>query len=227
MGLKKRPSLLSKSPMIGITMDIEEGYFKLKRHYVDAVLKAGGVPVVMPPLSERAIDRIDGFLLPGGDDLHPSYYNEPKRFDMKLLSREKTDFEINLIREIIKLKKPLLGICYGMQVINVSLGGSLYQDIQSQLPDAINHREEHEIIVKRGWLLKPGTYTVGSTHHQAVKTLGKGLEVLANSKDGLIEAFYMKDYPFLLGVQWHPERCSKAISSGIFSLFIKAAYAFK
>lgn len=223
-------------PIIAITTDIEKEHFKLRRQYVDAVAIGGGIPIVISPLSQGAIDRIDGFLIPGGDDLHPSYYNETQRFKMKLVSRERTDFEINLIHEIIKLRKPLLGICYGMQVINVALGGSLYQDIGFELPDAINHKEDHDIKVKGlrrpaqkgGWVLKQGTYKVGSTHHQAVRTLGKGLEALANSKDRLIEAFYMKDYPFLLGVQWHPERGCEALSSQIFTLFIrKAAYAGK
>lgn len=216
MGLRKRP-------IIGITMDIEGRHFKLKQQYVSSVIKAGGMPFLIGGSQTPAL-AIDGLLIPGGDDLEPMYYNERKRFPIKIVDRLRTDLEINLIREIIELRKPLLGICYGMQVINVSLGGSLYQDIKSEMPHALNHKKHcHSIEIKKGGPLPEGRYTVRSAHHQAVKKLGRGLCKLAESDDGLIEAFYMKGYPFLLGVQWHPEKeAAKALSNKIFNVFINA-----
>jgi putative glutamine amidotransferase len=140
---------------------------------------------------------------------------------LRLVCRERSDFEKEMIHEIIGLRKPLFAICYGMQLLNVVLGGNLYQDIESQLPRAINHKENHLIEVSDSGPLPAGRYMVNSAHHQAVKALGGGLESLATSSDGLLEAFYMKDYPFLLGVQWHPER-PEGLSDVIFGLFVEA-----
>jgi len=213
-------------PAIGITMDIKDGRFTLREEYVEAVKAAGGLPFLIPPAGLSYIEKIDGLLISGGDDLEPSYYGESAIEGLKLVSRQRSDFEITLVHEIIRAGKPLLGICYGMQLVNVALGGTLYQDIKSQVPKALNHKESHEVDIKDGWLLRAGTYTVNSAHHQAVKALGKGLDVLATSSDGLVEAVFMKDYPFLLCVQWHPER-QNGFSDMIFNPFIEASYAGK
>lgn len=227
-------------PVIGITIDIEGEYLRLKHQYPSAVMRAGGMPVLIPHKSDTSsVARfIDGLLIPGGNDIDPSYFHELPHPSVRLTPRERTNFEITLLRSVMELGKPVLGICYGMQLINVTLGGSLYQDIGSQISGAIDHRNgRHNIEIVQPaavHILRPliGKLTgvvVGSSHHQAVKGLGEGLEVFAVSEEGVIEGLFKKDYPFLVGVQWHPERVSEfeekydKLSSGIFELFIKHA----
>jgi putative glutamine amidotransferase len=217
-------------PIIGITADIEDNRFKLNRDYAAAVEKAGACPVLLAP-SRNAADiasRIDGFLIPGGSDLHPSYYTENVNYEIKIVERDRSGFEFTIIHEIIKLRKPVLGICYGMQLINVAFGGSLYQDIRQQVPSAIEHREgRHTIKIDDNKLIDRGEFKVNSSHHQAVKVIGQGLNAIAFSPDGIIEAISSGDYPFLLGVQWHPERLQDSLSEKIFRAFAEAAIAGK
>jgi putative glutamine amidotransferase len=219
-------SMKSGNPIIGITADIEGEYFRIKHHYVDAILKAGGVPVLLPPADNPKMytEIIDGLLIPGGNDLDPSYYNEEKLPQLKIVSKERSGFEIALLKEMVKLRKPVLGICYGMQLINVAFGGTLYQDIESQLKVAINHKTEyHIIVITENRFLRKGRFSVNSTHHQAIRETGSGLSIIARSTDDLIEAFYREDYPFLIGIQWHPERQpEEELSNSIFESFVRA-----
>lgn len=236
--MSSQQSTLNRNPIIGITVDIDGEYLRLRHHYSDAIIKAGGIPALIPPSGNPAsyAERIDGLLIPGGDDVDPSYYNEGMEYEMmKIVNRDRTDFEISTLNEIVKLRRPVLGICYGMQLINVALGGSLYQDLDSYLPVAINHRKDYHIIViedcvgesqLRHYLrLRPlERFSVNSTHHQAIKTLGRGLKAVAFSPDNVIEAICMEDYPFLLGVQWHPERLmDNRLSQEIFRSFVEAS----
>ena len=217
-------------PIIGITADIEDNRFKLNRDYAAAVEKAGAIPVLLVPSSNTAdiASRIDGFLIPGGEDLHPSYYNENIDCELKIVERDRSGFEFSIIHEIIKLKKPALGICYGMQLINVAFGGSLYQDIRRQVPAAIEHREGwHTINIDDNKLIDRGEFKVNSSQHQSVKGIGLRLKAIAFSADGVAEAVCGKDYPFLLGVQWHPERLQDSLSEKIFRTFAEAAVAGK
>lgn len=215
------------SPVIGITTDIEDEYFKLKRQYSDAVVRAGGVPVLIPPAMSTTLcaERINGLLIPGGDDINPFYYNEAKIFRVKPVSKKRSDFEISLLQEVINLNKPVLGICYGMQLINVFFGGLLYQDIDLQVSVEINHKKNyHMIVITENRFLKKGTFSVNSTHHQAIKELGRGLLAFAFSTDNLIEAFYKEDYPFLVGVQWHPELMIEDENAlSLFKSFVEAS----
>jgi putative glutamine amidotransferase len=214
-------------PIIGITTDIEGEYLKVKHHYCAAIEKAGGAPLLLPPFddSETYAELINGLLIPGGADLDPAYYNEDMQKQVKPVSRIRSNFEISLLREILHLNKPVLGICYGMQLLNVFFGGSLFQDIATQLPVAINHKTDyHMIVITENRFLSKGTFSVQSSHHQAIKTMGKGLSAIACSEDQIIEAFCKEDYHFLIGVQWHPERVLKdKLSHSIFHRFIKAS----
>jgi len=215
-------------PLIGITTDIEDGYLKLKHNYCEAIVMSGGVPILIPPSADTALyaERINGLLIPGGDDLDPLYYHEEMMPQVKPAARQRSDFEISLLNDILKLRKPVLGICYGMQLLNVYFGGTLYQDIASQLAVEINHKKDyHNIVITENRFLEEGKFSVNSTHHQAVKEPGDNLSPFAYSPDNLIEAFYLKNYDFLLGVQWHPERLlEQALSLSLFKYFVKASY---
>ena len=217
-------------PIIGITADIEGNRLKLNRDYAEAIENAGACPILLAP-SRNAADialRLDGILISGGSDLHPSYYNEDINYEIKIVERDRSDFEFAIIHEIIKLKKPVLGICYGMQLINVAFGGSLYQDIRQQVPAAIEHREGwHTIKINDNKLIDRGEFKVNSSHHQAVKVIGQRLNAFAFSADGIVEAVCSEDYPFLLGAQWHPERMKDSLSEKIFRAFVEAAVANK
>ena len=216
-----------KNPVIGITTDIKGEFIGIKHQYVDAILRSGGVPMLLPPADNPHIysEKTDGLLIPGGDDLDPSYYDEERLPEVKLVSKERSGFEIALLKEMVKLRKPVLGICYGMQLINVAFGGTLYQDIESQSKLAINHKTDyHIIVITENRFLREGRFSVNSTHHQAVRMPGSGLSVIARSPDNLIEAFCREDYPFLIGIQWHPERqLEEELSVSIFDSFVRAA----
>jgi len=217
-------------PIIGITTDIEDKRLKLNRDYAEAVEKAGAIPVLLAPFRNPAdiAARIDGLLIPGGEDLHPSYYNEDIAYEIKIVDRDRSNFEFAVIREIMKLRKPVLGICYGMQLINVAFGGSLYQDIKQQVPAAREHKEGyHAVIAGNNRFIGEGEFKVNSSHHQAVRLVGQGLNAIAFSADGLVEAISKEDYPFILGVQWHPERMKDSLSEKIFRVFAEAAIAGK
>jgi len=245
-------------PIIAITAKTEElrgrPQTTIPEAYAKAIEEAGGIPLIIPVMHKReniaSIARIaQGFIFSGGDDISPHYYGEEPLLNLELSPDERTDFEIALFREAIGLQKPILGICLGTQLINVALGGSLYQDIPTQVNNPLNHREPHQVSIVEGTLLhrvfrhgkqrdkkvqcpEGGTIKknvppidrrdfpipsegssdevkeiqVMSAHHQSVKTPGKGLTASALSPDGVIEAVEMTDYPFLVGVQWHPER---------------------
>ena len=218
-------------PIIGITIDIEDEYFRVKKHYSEAIATAGGIPLLIPPEGNAAVQAgiMDGLLISGGGDLAPSYYHEKMLHKAATVPKKRTDFEISLLGEVIRLHKPVLGICYGMQLINVFRGGTLYQDIGSQVPVANSHKKGyHMIVLTENRFLRKGRFSVNSTHHQAVKRLGKGLTAFARSTDNLIEAFYNEEYSFLVGVQWHPERLLKEkISLRLFQSFIEATDAGK
>jgi putative glutamine amidotransferase len=215
------------SPVIGITTDIEDEYFKIKRQYSDAVVRVGGVPVLIPPSISTTLcaEKINGLIIPGGDDINPFYYNEAMTSHIRPVSKKRSDFEISLLKQMINLNKPVIGICYGMQLINVAFGGLLYQDISSQLSVEINHKKNyHIVVITENRFLKKGTFSVNSTHHQAIKELGRGLSAFAFSPDNLIEAFYKEDYPFLVGVQWHPELMIEDENAlSLFKSFVEAS----
>lgn len=217
---------MESKPVIGITIDIEGEYLRVKHHYPEAVIKASGIPVLISPVDDPVsyVEKIDGLILSGGGDLEPSYYGETMITKLKPVQRQRSDFEISLLKEIMKQHKPVLAICYGMQLINVALGGSLYQDIGLQFSSEIDHTKgSHQVVIEKNRFFKEGKYRVNSTHHQAVKKLGTGLVGFAFSPDKLIEAFSMKEYPFLVGVQWHPERLMhESLSSGLFLSFVNA-----
>ena len=221
-------------PLIGITADIEhkngKTYLYIDLRYGKLVEEAGGIPILIHPTqsAREVVSKINGLILSGGEDIHPKYYREEPRYQMTPSPDLRTEFEFSLLREAMISKIPILGICHGMQLINVALGGTLYQDLPGQTEGVINHRlgeKRHRVSIEGDSLLFQGIgeneIEVTSTHHQAVKDLGTGLKVSATAHDGIIEAFEMPGYPFLIGVQWHPEKGPDENSRKLLSAFLK------
>jgi putative glutamine amidotransferase len=213
-----------RRPLVGITI----GYsaqnaelFTLRDDYVRAVEKAGGLPVVLVPgRPEDAADllsRLDGLLMTGGADVDPGLYGEEPHETVTRVIPERDAFELGLCREALEKDRPLLAICRGHQVLNVATGGTLIQDIPSQVVGAHDHDPEkerwetaHQVrILPRTRLreiLERETIEVNSFHHQAVRDLGQGLIVSASSTvDGVVEGIEMPGRRLAVGVQWHPE----------------------
>jgi putative glutamine amidotransferase len=211
-------------PAIAITASYaknpEDG-FELHTAYVRSVEKAGGLPLVVvpgtPDDAAPVLDRVSGLLLTGGSDVDPVLFGEVRHPSVKRVVAERDAFEIALCQEALGRDLPVFAICRGQQVLNVALGGTLHQDIASQVPGAIQHRAEterwetsHEVEIVPGTRLRSilgaGKVDVNSFHHQAVKDVGKGLIVSARSPvDGVIEGLEVREQRFLVAVQWHPE----------------------
>src|ERR1700742_1326474 len=207
-------------PVIGITVSVDHGgrirrgheYLYVNRAYAQAVARAGGRPVLLSPeIAPEAVKEIcDGLVISGGDDIPPELYGEPAAVELQPESRERIAWERQLLDLFAQTAAPLLGVCYGMQLINVHFGGSLIQDIGSANATAFDHggggrATTHEIKNADPSFLRPlfgGAVTVCSTHHQAVKQVAPGFQVAAASADGVIEAI---EREHMLAVEWHPE----------------------
>jgi putative glutamine amidotransferase len=227
-------------PLIGLNVDVDvtkPEQVRLARAYYEAVEKAGGIPVLIPPCKHATmcalLDRLDGVLLIGGRDYDPAYFGEASHESVALLHPDRIKFDLALAKEAIKRNLPVLGICGGLQLINIALGGSLIIDIPTYLATgAIKHRAtegerraEHPASVIRDSLLfsiygSVIAVTV-SSHHQAANRLGRRLKAVAFAPDGIIEAIEHRFKRFVVGVQWHPER-DFAGNRRLFRAFIEA-----
>ena len=220
------------SPVIGITCSIIQTEGRAprlgqSRSYIDALVRAGAAPLLIPHLTGNDLlrtvyDQLDGLLLPGGDDVDPVRYGEPRHEKCGPISTERDETELMLARWAAEEGKPLLAICRGIQVLNVALGGTLVQDIEAQVPGAERHNWKpgyardhlpHTVHVqpqtRLASLVGPGSLLVNSFHHQAIKEVAPGLVVTARAPDQIIEAVEL-DHPFALAVQWHPEELAGA-----------------
>jgi putative glutamine amidotransferase len=219
----------ARRPLIGITPDVSGPNtdvpilkYELKAPYGDAVLKAGGLPLILtysedPSAVDPYLDRIAGLVVTGGAfDIPPEAYGETPRVGLGVLKPARTTFETALLRGALERNIPVLGICGGMQLLNVVMGGTLYQDLGRDLSTASDHEQKHDrtqpahpIEVKAGTLLAEmvgkGQLMVNSTHHQAAKDIGTDVVVSAVASDGVVEAIELKGNNFAVGVQWHPE----------------------
>ncbi len=210
-------------PVIGITTygpaDLDLRSFSLPTAYVDAVERVGGTAVLLPAVSEvlpELLGRIDGLMLSGGGDIDPAAHAGGSHPAVYMVTPERDRFELELARQALERPElPVLGICRGMQLLNVALGG----DLELHLPDVRGHRVEHRLPprepTRHQVRLEPGTLLetiygereldVCSWHHQEVRKLGRGLLPVAWAADGVVESLVCADHPFALGVQWHPE----------------------
>ena len=223
-------------PWIGITSTVKEGRVACSAAYVRAVRQAGGIPVIVPPLEEQGLqseylNRLDGLVLIGGWDIPPSAYGEAPHETTEVMPEVRWQWEHRLIEKWLSSNKPLLGICLGAQMTNVVTGGTLIQDIPSEVGTKVKHRDE-ELVWHRVTLL-PGTrlreifgedeLTVTSSHHQAADKIGKGLQVAARSDDGVVEALEISGDVWRVFLQWHPERMDESHFVKVFGGLVEAA----
>ncbi len=222
-----------KKPIIGITTDVKDGCFSIEENYARSLVESGGIPFLIPSMAGNSyfltdtIGSIDGLLLPGSRDMDPKFYNEEPHPRLKPMSLERTEFEFSALNLAVKSSIPVMGICGGMQLINVFFGGSLFQDIKAYIPEALPHENgaTHRINVLKNTLLSTivgaDGFSAKSYHHQSVKQIGKGLKLCAETKDGIVEGIESEGKAFVLGVQWHPELEDTEVSRLIFSEFVK------
>ena len=232
-------------PLIGIGSDVNVTPGKRDRAfayttYIDSLRRAGAVPVVIPPQPENArelLDSLDGLLLAGGDDCDPAVYGEERHPSVEPMDERRQESDLSLAKLARDRGIPTLGICLGVQVMNVAAGGTLIQDIDSQHQTEIEHvsepedRARHDVIVESGTrlskILGARELNVNSSHHQAIRGVGNGLRVTAQAPDGIIEGLEDPKHPFYVGVQWHPEDMPGEDSARkIFGAFVDAARAF-
>lgn len=214
---------MGRRPVIGITGNFGDKGCELAQGYYKSILEAGGVPLVIPPYDDEValcatLERVDGILLSGGGDINPLLLGEEPVPGLRSINPQRDGAEIALVREAYNRQIPILGICRGIQILAAALGGSLYQDINSQYKDAplIKHSQDlareyasHHVSLVAGSVLQQvfgqTTLAVNSFHHQAVQQPGPLLKVVARSSDGIIEAIESNEYKSIIGVQWHPE----------------------
>jgi putative glutamine amidotransferase len=216
-----------RRPRIGLTLDLEEerGEYRLARGYAEAVLQAGGLPVPLPygdaSVAGGYLALCQGLVVTGGDfDIGPERYGEARRASCGREKPARTAFEWALCEAALAGRIPLLGICGGMQLMNVVRGGTLHQDLATDLGirgharAGADRAPSHLVTVVAGTVLSRLVGTdplmVNSTHHQAVSVAGAGVLVSARAPDGVVEALELPDLPFAIGVQWHPERLVEA-----------------
>jgi putative glutamine amidotransferase len=234
-------------PIVGLTTyqgKNDEGYpiMALLRAYVDALMQAGGVPVLIPSnLTEGTLkalyDHLDGVLFTGGGDISLERFNGMPHPRVGSPDTERDSIEFSLLDSVVHDGKPFLGICRGFQVVIVGLGGTLYTHIQDQMPNALKHDYypdfprsflAHEVLVDEGTYLEnvlgQTNLQVNSLHHQGAKDIPNTLKPTAFAPDGLVEAVELPDHPFGMAVQWHPEWLTDQLATQkLFRAFIRAA----
>ncbi|MCJ7625420.1 MAG: gamma-glutamyl-gamma-aminobutyrate hydrolase family protein [Anaerolineaceae bacterium] len=234
-------------PLIGITCyRTDLGYYVSRaavgQAYIDAVLKAGGIPLLVPVgIPEVQLAQLcaglDGLLLTGGGDIDPACFGELMHPKLRGIDTARDEIEIALTKLVMQTKMPFLAVCRGIQVLNVALGGTLYTHISDQLPGALHHAcypdlprdlAAHDVKLEEAsqlaGIFEAKTVQVNSLHHQGIRDLAAGLRPTGFAPDGLIEAVEVPDHTFGIAVQWHPEAMPQSIQMGaLFSAFVDAA----
>ncbi len=231
-----------KKPIIAITSSMDLNPDRLNDNrtmvsldYSNSVINSGGIPVILPitdnfEVIKEQVKYFDGLILSGGGDPDPNLYGEDCLQELGDITPERDTFELAILEEFLKTKKPILGICRGLQLMNVFYGGTLYQDIK-YVDTNIQHKQKwladlptHDINILENNILfeifgkKART---NSFHHQMIKDLGRELTSIATANDGVIEAIQNKNYPFFYGVQWHPEMMASRGNLGMKKIFDK------
>ena len=237
---------MANRPLIGIPMriELETDRFYLSRHYGEAVEACGGTPMhisLIPKVEylDAVVAKLDGLLLPGSDsDVDPIRYGQQPHQGLGAVHPVKDETDLLLISAAERKGIPILGICFGMQVLNVARGGTLIQDIAAQVPGAIKHqqgvprdRPSHQVTIDRSGKLKAlvsrgSELSVNSHHHQAVDQLGRNLVAVSSALDGLVEAIEdPREDRFVVAVQWHPELGWREdhFSQALFQTFVDEA----
>jgi putative glutamine amidotransferase len=241
---------MQKKPVIGISVDLTKNiakykysafpWYTLRQNYANSVITAGGVPIMIPYQHEsiaHVLNLIDGLIIPGNaSDINPRFYGQPIHSKTVTTNDERTEFELKLLKMAIERNIPYLGICNGMQVLNVALGGDLIQHIPDLIKTNINHAQRapknvttHSVTIKPGTILASlaGSIeetVVNSTHHQAIGKVGEGLIISATAPDGVIEAIESPKHKFLIGVEWHPEYLNEnGVDLGLFKGLVERA----
>ena len=238
--------MTNKKPIIGIcTRNMEKEFFLsvgAPTFYVDAIVRAGGIPLLMPLQTKKEdfgemLDVVDGVIFTGGGDIAVDFYGGEMSEKVTLIDVVRDEFELGLAKEILKREMPVLGICRGLQLMNVAMGGTLFEDIPSQVENALAHsyvdgdafdKLVHDVSVGEDSMLfdvfGEKRVTVNSLHHQSVRDLAEGLTVVATADDGVIESALMNDRDFGVLIQWHPECLPEAThAQQLFVAFVDAA----
>ncbi|XVN42260.1 MAG: gamma-glutamyl-gamma-aminobutyrate hydrolase family protein [Candidatus Rickettsia vulgarisii] len=246
---------MHKKPIIGITPDLAQNcekytyaafpWYALRKNYTDAIIAAGGVPLLLPYQSETIdliIRLVDGIIIPGGDeDIHPKFYEPEHAEDVIISNEERDNFEILVLKKSLERNIPILGICRGMQLLNVIFGGTLIKHIPDHIKSTkqsiiINHEQpspknivSHLINIKKGTKLAKIANNqlqtmVNSTHHQSINRIGHDLIISALAEDSLVEGIESTKHKFVIGVQWHPEYLNNnGIDLALFKEFVKTS----
>jgi putative glutamine amidotransferase len=234
-------------PRIGLTLDVDDGArrYEIRQGYVDAVLGAGALPVLLPPAEQVAaafLALVDALVVTGGAfDVPPELYGEARRPACGPLKESRTSFEKELLEAALAAGMPVLGICGGMQLLNVVRGGTLHQDLEADAGIRGHEQPPPKDVPTHGIDVAPGTllsrllgtghppHRVSSTHHQAVRDCGTGVLASARAPDGVVEAIELPDLSFALGVQWHPESLLRhdPRQASIFAGLAEAARGFR
>jgi putative glutamine amidotransferase len=235
------------TPVIGLTTYNQENKYgfpiaALMHKYIAAIIEAGGAALLIPSgLTGQAyaalLDRMDGILFTGGGDVGPACYNAESHPRVEGVDPERDTVELALIKAVVETGKPFLGICRGLQVINVALGGTLYTHIPGQHPNAVKHNYDsgterevlaHEVVIEKGTRLAgvfgETRFPVNSLHHQGVKQMAQVFKAAGYAPDGLLEAAELPEHPFGVAVQWHPEWLTGlSPARRLFRAFVEAA----
>jgi putative glutamine amidotransferase len=229
-------------PLVGITCGLTSDCYTVTKYYSQAVEKCGGLPVILPTTTNKSTlealnKKISGLILSGGGDLDPTYFGEEPAIGLGRITPERDYYELELAKLFLAAHKPILGICRGMQVLNIAAGGTIWQDIHTQLySPVLKHNQEapkwyptHRVLVTAHTLLsfvlgEVDEVRVNSFHHQGINKVAKGFRINAIANDGIIEGIESLEDKFILGIQWHPECMweNEPIQLALFQEFINA-----
>lgn len=230
-----------RKPVIGITARVEENQmYSLDPVYGRAILKSGGLPLIVPIVEKEDIpllcERLDGLIVTGGGDINPILYGEEPHPSLGAVYPGSDEYERELILNFLELDKPFIGMCRGLQMLNISLGGTNYQDLQAEFEGKLyqhvqlamrTHRTHSVALEEDSRLYKimgEKTFHVNSFHHQGVREVSDKLKVAARAADGLVEALESEHHQFVMGIQWHPEEFAlqgDEASIKLFDRFVK------